>query len=65
MSKYSAVKTFCATTSGAREMLGERLTAWLNNHPDVEVVEAVVTQSSDHAHHCVSIVVMFNTKEKS
>lgn len=52
---FNAVKVFCATTASDREELGERVARWLRAHPDAEVVDRVVTQSSDDAFHCVTI----------
>jgi hypothetical protein len=57
--RFDGVKVFSATKAKERELLGERLTEWLNNHPDVKVVDTVVTQSSDHEFHCLTITVFF------
>ena len=52
---YTSVKVFCATRSSDRDQLGEKMTAWLAAHPSLEVVDQVVTQSSDREYHCLSI----------
>jgi len=57
--QFDGVKVFSATKAKERELLGERLTEWLDTHPDVKVVDTVVTQSSDHEFHCLTITVFF------
>jgi hypothetical protein len=62
---FTGCKTFTGTTSGARETLGDKFTAWLREHPAVEVVDTCVVQSSDAAYHALTIVCFYNTKESS
>jgi hypothetical protein len=52
---FTRVKTFSATSFRDRDLLGERVTAWIREN-DVEIVDTVVQQSSDHAYHCISII---------
>ena len=56
MAKYDGVKVFSATKAREREELGERTTEWLRNNK-VEVVDTIVTQSSDREFHCLTITV--------
>ncbi|MEJ7598505.1 MAG: hypothetical protein WKG01_11395 [Kofleriaceae bacterium] len=42
-----------------REMLGERITRWIANHPQRTLTEIVVTQSSDDRFHCIAITVFY------
>ena len=56
---FNGVKVFSATTSGARETLGERLTTWQRTNPKVTVDEVRVVQSSDDAFHCLTMVVFY------
>jgi hypothetical protein len=56
---FNAVKVFSATTANDREALGARVTQWMADHPNYEVVDAVVRQSSDEAYHCISITVFY------
>ena len=56
---YTGVKVFSATKARERTQLGERVTEWLHNHEEVEVVDTVVRQSSDNEFHCLSIVVFY------
>ena len=57
--KFNGVKIFSATMAHDREMLGEKLTQWLRQNPRREVVDTVVTQSSDEAFHCLAITVFY------
>lgn len=56
---FNGCKTFSATKAMDREVLGERVTGWLREHPRLEIVDTVVTQSSDEAFHCISITIFF------
>jgi hypothetical protein len=59
--KFDGVKVFSATKARERGMLGDRLTEWLDSHPDNKVVDTVVTQSSDQEFHCLTITVFYQT----
>lgn len=56
---YTGAKVFSATKAREREDLGTGLTAWLAAHPNIEVVNTVVRQSSDNEFHCLSIIVFY------
>jgi len=58
-SRFTGVKVFGATMFGQRAKLGETVTEWLAAHPEIEVVDMVVAQSSDAQYHCVSICVFY------
>lgn len=55
MGRFNLVKVFSATKARDREELGDRVTAWLRGQDDFEVIDVVVTQSSDREFHCLSI----------
>ena len=59
MKAFNGVKIFSATMARARDVLGEQVTAWLSSVPDREVVDTVVTQSSDEAFHCIAITIFY------
>jgi len=42
-----------------RENLGEKVTAWIREHQQCQVVDTIVTQSSDEAFHCLAITVFW------
>jgi hypothetical protein len=56
---FNGVKVFAATMFKDRERLGERVTHWLAEHPELEIVDMKVTQSSDAAFHCITISVFY------
>lgn len=56
---FNGVKVFSATTFPARQQLGETVTAWIEAHPGVRIVDVVQTQSSDEAYHCIAISVFY------
>jgi hypothetical protein len=56
---FQGVKVFSATMAGDRAQLGERLTAWLREHPTLEIVDKRVLQSSDERFHCITIVIFY------
>jgi hypothetical protein len=45
--------------------MGETITKWLQNNPGVEVVDRVVTQSSDKEFHCLTITVFYRDRRKA
>ena len=51
---FTGVKVFSATKAKEREELGEVITRWLKANADLEVVDKVVSQSSDNEFHCLS-----------
>ncbi len=60
--QFTGVKVFSATKAKEREELGETVTRWLRNNADVEVVDRVVTQSSDDEFHCLTIVLFYRNR---
>ncbi|HVO18597.1 MAG TPA: hypothetical protein VMU15_05035 [Anaeromyxobacter sp.] len=60
---FTGVKVFSATKAREREDLGETITRWLQSNADVEIVDRVVTQSSDDEFHCLTIVLFYKKKQ--
>jgi hypothetical protein len=60
--QFTGVKVFSATKAREREELGETVTRWLRSNADIEIVDRVVTQSSDDEFHCLSIVLFFRQR---
>jgi hypothetical protein len=58
-SAFNGVKVFAATMFRDREHLGERVTQWLAEHQDLDIVDLKVTQSSDAEFHCITISVFY------
>jgi hypothetical protein len=57
--QFTGVKVFSATMAQERDQLGEKITQWLATHPRVQVVDKIVTQSSDEAFHCLAITLFY------
>ena len=53
------LKLFSATKAREREFLGETITDWIRTHPEFEIVDKLVMQSSDAEFHCLSITVLY------
>src|SRR5512146_816683 len=60
--QFTGVKVFSATKAKEREELGETVTRWLRSNADLEIVDRVVTQSSDDEFHCLSIVLFYKQR---
>jgi len=58
---FNGVKIFAATLFADRDRLGDRVTDWINTHPDNHITDIIVTQSSDAAYHCLSITVFYHS----
>ncbi|WP_224364126.1 hypothetical protein [Hyalangium versicolor] len=59
---FTGVKVFSTTLARDRENMGENITKWLKENPNVEVVDKVVTQSSDKEFHCLTITLFYKFK---
>ena len=58
------LKVFSATKARDREKLGELITDWIRTHPEYEMVDKVVTQSSDAEFHCLTITVLYRPRSR-
>jgi hypothetical protein len=56
---FNAVKVFSATMFADRERLGETVSAWLANRPEIVLRDLRVTQSSDASFHCIAITLFY------
>jgi len=59
---FTGVKVFSATKAKEREELGETITRWLRSNADLEIVDRVVSQSSDNEFHCLSVVLFYRQR---
>lgn len=57
--KFNGVKVFTATKAKEREELGEHITKWLRNNPNISIADKTVTQSSDREFHCLTIAFFY------
>jgi hypothetical protein len=56
------VKVFSTTLARDREVMGESITRWLRDNPTAEILDKVVTQSSDKEFHCLTITLFYRPR---
>jgi hypothetical protein len=56
---FDGVKVFSATKAREREEMSDRINLWLEDN-QVDVIDKVVTQSSDREFHCLTITLFYN-----
>jgi folate-dependent tRNA-U54 methylase TrmFO/GidA len=62
VTNFTGVRVFSTTLARDRENMGENITKWLKENPNVEVLDKVVTQSSDKEFHCLTITLFYKMK---
>ena len=61
---FDGVKVFSATKQKDRDDLGTAVTRWLADQAEpIEIVDKVVTQSSDSEYHCLTITLFYRRKK--
>ena len=61
--QFTNVKVFSTTLARDREVMGENITKWIADHSQgMQIVDKVVTQSSDKEFHCLSITLFLQQK---
>jgi hypothetical protein len=55
----TGVKVFSATKAKERGTLGEAVTQWIRVNPKKEIIDKIVTQSSDSEFHCLTITLFY------
>lgn len=59
LSTITGAKVFSATRAKEREELGDSITRWLRANPGLQIVDKIVTQSSDQEFHCLTITLFY------
>jgi len=62
VTNFTGVRVFSTTLARDRENMGENITRWLKENPNIEVLDKVVTQSSDKEFHCLTITLFYRQK---
>lgn len=62
MAVLSGAKVFSATKARERENLGAVITKWIREHQDCEIIDKIITQSSDREFHCFTVTVFYQAK---
>ncbi|HEY6001969.1 MAG TPA: hypothetical protein VIV57_03780 [Anaeromyxobacter sp.] len=65
MVSFTGVKVFSTTLARDREAMGDTIGRWLAEHPGLEVVDRLVTQSSDREFHCLTITLFYRERKAS
>jgi hypothetical protein len=65
MAAFTGVKVFSATKAKEREELGDAVTRWITANPGAEIIDKIVTQSSDREFHCLTITIFFRLPEQA
>lgn len=56
---FDSVKVFSATKYMERDVLGDKVTAWIQSKPGIVIHELRTLQSSDSEFHCLTIIVLY------
>ena len=64
MIPFTGVKVFSTTLARDRDALSDRITQWIRDNPQLEVVDKNVTQSSDNEFHCLTIIFFFRERPR-
>ena len=59
---FTGVKVFSTTLARDREQMGENITRWIKDNPNLEIVDRVLTQSSDKEFHCLTITLFYKPR---
>lgn len=61
---FTGVKVFSATKAKEREELGEHVTRWIRDNPQAQIIDKIVTQSSDREFHCLTITIFYQIGDR-
>jgi folate-dependent tRNA-U54 methylase TrmFO/GidA len=62
---FTGMKVFSTTLARDREQMGDNITRWVQDNPQVEIVDKIVTQSSDKEFHCLTITLFYRERPRS
>ena len=62
--QFSGMKVFSTTLARDREAMGDNITRWLQENPQYEIVDKIVTQSSDKEFHCLTITLFYRERPR-
>ncbi len=65
MPSFSGIKIFSTTLARDRENMGETITRWLKENTALEIVDKIVTQSSDKEFHCLTITLFYREHDRN
>ncbi|HZX93106.1 MAG TPA: hypothetical protein VFE90_01210 [Myxococcales bacterium] len=63
--QFTGMKVFSTTLARDREAMGDNITRWLHdNQQQLEIVDKIVTQSSDKEFHCLTITLFYRERPR-
>ena len=62
--QFTGMKIFSTTLARDREAMGDNITRWLRDNPQHEIVDKIVTQSSDKEFHCLTITLFYRERAR-
>lgn len=62
--QFTGMKVFSTTLARDREAMGDNITRWLHDNPQLEIVDKIVTQSSDKEFHCLTITLFYRERPR-
>jgi hypothetical protein len=63
--QFTGMKIFSTTLARDREQMGDTITRWLHDNPGLEIVDKIVTQSSDKEFHCLTITLFYRERDRA
>ncbi len=63
--QFTGMKVFSTTLARDREQMGDTITRWLHDNQQLEIVDKIVTQSSDKEFHCLTITLFYRERARS
>ena len=61
---FTGMKIFSTTLARDREAMGDKITGWLHDNQQFEIVDKIVTQSSDKEFHCLTITLFYRERPR-
>jgi folate-dependent tRNA-U54 methylase TrmFO/GidA len=62
---FTGMKVFSTTLARDREQMSDNITRWVKDNPQLEIVDKIVTQSSDKEFHCLTITLFYRERARS
>lgn len=63
--QFTGMKVFSTTLARDREQMGDTITRWLHDNHQLEIVDKIVTQSSDKEFHCLTITLFYRERPRA
>jgi hypothetical protein len=63
--QFTGMKIFSTTLARDREQMGDNITRWVKDNAQLEIVDKIVTQSSDKEFHCLTITLFYRERART